>query len=116
MGKDGFMALSTTRFRIALVPLCRNILAMRRLGYLAVTSVFFLAIECPAQTETNTGPITRQSVIEAEKLIGLDFSDSKIDLMLPGFGAQLKNFATIRDFSLPNSIPPAMTFNPLPWE
>ena len=65
-----------------------------------------------AQTQTN--PITREMVQDAQKLIGLDFSDSKIDMMLPDFKSQLENFEVIHNFPLSNGIPPAIIFNPIP--
>src|SRR2546425_3914519 len=35
-------------------------------------------------------------------------------MMLPGLREQLANFAALRKFSLSNSVPPAVLFNPLP--
>jgi len=64
--------------------------------------------------QTNTNPITREAVIGAEKLIGLDFSEAKMDLALPGLKEQLDNFEAMRRFPLSNSVPPALQFNPLP--
>src|SRR5437879_166193 len=65
-----------------------------------------------AQTQTN--PITREMVNEAQKLIGLDFSEAKVDLMLPDLKGQLDNFEILRRFPLSNGVPPAISFNPLP--
>ncbi len=67
-----------------------------------------------AFAQTNTNPITREAVMGAEKLIGLDFSDPKIDMMLPGLKEQLANFEAIRKFPLSNSVPPAILLNPIP--
>ncbi len=67
-----------------------------------------------AVSETNTNPITREVVVQAEKLIGLDFSDAKIDLALPGLKEQLDDFEAMRRFPLSNGVPPALQFNPLP--
>ena len=72
-----------------------------------------LAATAPAQ-RTNAPRLTRETVREAEKLIGLDFSDAKIDLMLPSLQAQLRNFELLRQVALSNSVPPAVQFNPLP--
>ena len=65
-------------------------------------------------SQTNTNPIAREAVIGAEKLIGLDFSETKIDLALPGLREQLDNFEAMRRFPLSNGVPPALQFNPLP--
>lgn len=67
-----------------------------------------------ALSETATNTITRETVSEAEKLIGLDFSDAKIDMMLPGLRDQLRDYEAIRKFPLSNSVIPAMQFNPIP--
>ena len=75
-------------------------------------TLLFVAATAPAQTNTN--PITREMVVSAEKLIGLDFSDKKIEMMLPGLRSQLEDFEVIHHFPLSNAIPPALMFNPLP--
>ncbi len=78
----------------------------------SVIFLFCLPILTAAQTDTNF--ITREAVSEAGKLIGLNFSDAKIDLMLPGLKKQLDNFETLRKFPLSNGVPPALLFNPIP--
>ncbi len=80
--------------------------------YPAALLTLLLGTTLPAQTNTNT--ITREAVADAEKLIGLDFSDDKNDMLLPGLRDQLKSFETIRKFPLSNSVPSAMLFNPIP--
>ncbi|MSU59254.1 MAG: amidase [Pedosphaera sp.] len=84
---------------------------MRFLRTLAFTLALAVA---PALAQTNTNPITREAVRDAEKLFGLDFSEPKIDMMLPGLKDQLDNYEAMRRFPLSNSIPPALQFNPLP--
>ncbi len=84
---------------------------MRNLGFLGFTSFLLLAQLGWSQTNTNT--ITRETVVDAQKLIGLDFSDAKIDMMLPDLKGQLNKFETLRRYSLSNT-PPAMWFNPIP--
>ncbi len=73
--------------------------------------VLFLPVLVLAQT--NTDALTRDTVKDAQKLIGLDFSDAKIDMMLPGLEGQLSKFEALRRFSLSNT-PPALWFNPVP--
>lgn len=63
---------------------------------------------------TNTNPITREDVAGAEAIIGLEFSDEKEDMMLPGLKEQLDNYQAIRKFPLSNGVPPALMFNPIP--
>ena len=64
--------------------------------------------------QTNTNPITRAVVVDAEKLIGLDFSDAKIDLMLPDLKEQSGSFDVLHRYPFSNSVPPALLFNPIP--
>ena len=85
---------------------------MRALAIFALAAVLFIAAKARGQTQTN--PITRETVTAAEKLFGLDFSDAKIDLMLPGLQEQLGKFEALRKFPLSNSVPPALCFNPIP--
>lgn len=73
-----------------------------------------LLVPCLAQSQTNTNPITRDMVISAQKLIGLNFSQAKVDMLLPGLQEQLAKFEAIRKFPLSNSVPPAIWFDPLP--
>ncbi|HLF20829.1 MAG TPA: amidase family protein, partial [Bacteroidota bacterium] len=55
-----------------------------------------------------------RSIEGAEKLIGLNFSSVKRDSMLEGLQENLKNFENLRKVSLPNSVAPAILFNPIP--
>jgi len=73
-----------------------------------------LTLVSAACGQTNPTVIAREEVVAAGKTSGLDFSESEIDLMLPGLKGQLDDFETLRRFSLPNSVPPAIQFNPLP--
>jgi len=58
--------------------------------------------------------ITKQMIVEAESLIGLKFNDAKRDSMLDDLNDHLANYEGIRKVNLPNSIPPAILFNPIP--
>lgn len=60
------------------------------------------------------GPLTAADVWSAEKLIGLEFSDAKIEMLLPGLREQARTFEALRAFPLSNGIPPALVFHPLP--
>jgi Asp-tRNA(Asn)/Glu-tRNA(Gln) amidotransferase A subunit family amidase len=65
--------------------------------------------------------ITERSLAEAEKLFGLQFTESERRLILGGpveeaedgqFTTQIKNLQSIRSHEMPNSFAPAMTFDP----
>jgi Asp-tRNA(Asn)/Glu-tRNA(Gln) amidotransferase A subunit family amidase len=60
------------------------------------------------------GKITKPIVENAEKIIGLSFSDAKRDSMLDGLNDQLKSYESIRKVHLDNSVMPAIIFNPIP--
>ncbi|HVM49600.1 MAG TPA: amidase [Candidatus Acidoferrum sp.] len=64
--------------------------------------------------QTNTEAITRTVVVDAQRLIGLDFSEAKIDMMLPDLRDQEARFEALHRFALSNEVPPALLFNPIP--
>lgn len=64
--------------------------------------------------QTSTNPITPAIIESAEKLIGLDFSVEKQEMMRDGLKSRLAEFEALRKISLSNSVPPAVLFNPLP--
>ncbi|MBL0053340.1 MAG: hypothetical protein IPP29_18505 [Bacteroidetes bacterium] len=58
--------------------------------------------------------INATDVQHAQKLIGINFTQSETDSMLPLLNDQLKNIENMRKVELPNSVPPAYNFNPIP--
>lgn len=58
--------------------------------------------------------ITTQDISSAEKLVGLNFTAKEKEMMLPDLRENLSNYQKMRGVSLPNSVPPALIFNPLP--
>lgn len=58
--------------------------------------------------------INGDDVQHAEKLISMNFTQSETDSMLPLLNDQLKNIEMMRNVFLPNSVPPAYNFNPVP--
>ena len=66
----------------------------------------------PQETAEETARITAESVRTAGELIGIDFSDDEIELMLPDLSQRLSVFEALRAPSLANSVAPAQTFNP----
>ena len=64
--------------------------------------------------EKRQNPIAVDNVVSAEKIIGLEFTQAKRDSMLDDLFDQLKNYENLRKVFLPNSIPPAILFNPIP--
>ncbi len=64
--------------------------------------------------QTNANSITPETVVAAEKLVGLEFSEREIELMLPGLKGQRDDYEALRRLPLSNGVPPAIQFNPLP--
>jgi Asp-tRNA(Asn)/Glu-tRNA(Gln) amidotransferase A subunit family amidase len=58
--------------------------------------------------------ITKENIENAEKIIGLEFTDAERDSMLSSLDSQFVNYKHIREIELNNSIPPAILFNPIP--
>lgn len=84
---------------------------MRHCG-LCLLAGLLLTVFASGQTDTNS--ITRDQVMATARLLGLEFSDAEIGLMLPGLKTQLDDYQTLRRLPLANSVPPALQFNPLP--
>jgi Asp-tRNA(Asn)/Glu-tRNA(Gln) amidotransferase A subunit family amidase len=80
---------------------------------LPTLAAFLLTTCLPVLGQTNS-VLTRPGVAEAQRLFGLEFSDPKLDLMLPGLKEQRDNYEVLRRIPLSNGIPPALEFNPLP--
>jgi len=53
-------------------------------------------------------------VSHAQKLIGMEFSRAETDSMLVMLNEQLTNYENMRKVDLPNHVPPAYEFNPVP--
>lgn len=65
-------------------------------------------------TFSQEGAITKDMIENSAKLIGLDFTDVEIDSMQESMYENLDDYKKIRDFALPNYIPPSLSFNPIP--
>lgn len=58
--------------------------------------------------------LTTAVIQQAEKLIGIDFTDSEADSMLSNLEDQRKDYAELRKLSIANAVSPALVFNPVP--
>lgn len=68
----------------------------------AFTSRYFLAED-----------VTADDVRHATKIAALDFTDAEIDSLLPELQDYRKNYIANREKEIPNSLSPALLFNPL---
>jgi Asp-tRNA(Asn)/Glu-tRNA(Gln) amidotransferase A subunit family amidase len=73
-----------------------------------------IVLSCLGIAQDADSTVTRATVRGAAGLIGLRFSDAKIDSMIDGLKDQAKNYRSLRLTPLANSVPPALLFNPLP--
>lgn len=60
------------------------------------------------------GEITPVTIDHAADLIGLSFSPAEKDSMISTLNSQRSRYESLRQFSLDNSVSPALVFNPLP--
>ena len=59
-------------------------------------------------------PISRADLDKAEKITGLEFTDSEKDTMLLDLIENLDSYAALREVEIPNSEFPSVLFNPIP--
>lgn len=64
--------------------------------------------------EESAPPLTADDIRSAAKVIGLEFTQYEIDSLLEDVSENRKNYEQLRQFELPNSVPPALQFNPIP--
>ncbi len=62
----------------------------------------------------DTLQIKKEDIAGAEKIVGLDFTETERDSMLQDLIDNLKSYLALRAVEIPNSVPPAMEFNPIP--
>ncbi len=80
------------------------------IGMIFITSMIFLFSHC-GEGSTN---IKRESLTGAEEVIGLTFTETERDSMLELLSEYRQMYDTLRSIKLPNSVPPALNFNPVP--
>uniref|UniRef100_UPI003983D50D amidase n=1 Tax=Daejeonella sp. TaxID=2805397 RepID=UPI003983D50D len=81
------------------------------IGLSCVTS-FFLGGFITRQVDEDK--ITISVIKEAQKIIGIKFTDAEADSMLETLDGRRKNYVELRKLNMPNSVVPALNFNPLP--
>jgi len=59
-------------------------------------------------------PVSRADIDKAERIIGIQFTDAEKDSMLFDLLDNLESYAALREVDIPNSIPPALRFDPMP--
>ncbi|MFQ5703843.1 MAG: amidase family protein [Gemmatimonadales bacterium] len=59
------------------------------------------------------GKITKAMIAGAEGVAGLEFTDEERELMVRGLNRNLAAYEQLREVDLPNSVPPALIFDPV---
>ena len=68
-----------------------------------------------ANAEQSGGPVITDAMIDAAAAIaGIKITDDQKKLMMNGLRNQMQSVATIRGLHLPNSVAPAVVFDPVP--
>ncbi|HSG09670.1 MAG TPA: amidase [Longimicrobiales bacterium] len=60
------------------------------------------------------GAVTAEVLAEAEKVAGLEFTEGEREMMLQGLNQNLESYEALRSLPIPNSVPPAVRFDPMP--
>jgi len=63
---------------------------------------------------TDPNQIDRHSATEALKIAGLEFTSTEIDSLLEDLADSREKYQNMRKEEIPNAIPPALVFNPIP--
>jgi len=90
---------------------------MQLIGVLAAARPGFSQTQPPAGGGRGRGPqrplrVTREQVQAALKLIGLEFQDSEIDMMLRNVDNALSNYEAVRKIEVGYDVEPSFTFHP----
>jgi Asp-tRNA(Asn)/Glu-tRNA(Gln) amidotransferase A subunit family amidase len=86
----------------------------RDLARLLPALALVLTESAPAQRATETAAgLTKEQLRQALALIGLEFKDEYLDLMLPSVTRALTNLKDLRALPIPLDTPPAFRFDPL---
>lgn len=86
--------------------------SLDRRRFLALLSAAAAAPAALAQEEKK-GTITPEILADAEKAIGLEFTDPERELMRKGLDELLGDYRKIREVEIDNSVPPAVKFDPV---
>jgi Asp-tRNA(Asn)/Glu-tRNA(Gln) amidotransferase A subunit family amidase len=87
---------------------------LHALGALGIGSIVFQrALAAQAQ---QAGTVTAEMVKQAEWIAGLNLSEEDRKTTAQALQRALPNFQSLRQIKLENSVAPALSFNPAPWQ
>jgi len=58
------------------------------------------------------GSLTRETLIQAERMAGVSFTDAQREMILPVLQNYVQNMQSLREMSVPPDVAPAMIFVP----
>lgn len=87
---------------------------IKPLTILATCIITFWFLSGSLFAQQKESKIKKEIIPYAEKILGLEFTDAESDSMQDALNEQLNNYAGIRKVHLDNSVPPAISFNPIP--
>jgi Asp-tRNA(Asn)/Glu-tRNA(Gln) amidotransferase A subunit family amidase len=59
------------------------------------------------------GALSKEMLADAESLAGLEFTDEEREMMMQGLERNLESYKQLRSVNIPNSVPPAISFDPV---
>jgi Asp-tRNA(Asn)/Glu-tRNA(Gln) amidotransferase A subunit family amidase len=65
------------------------------------------------QTQQEPGRVTKEMIADAEKIAGLTFTEAQRDRLVNGVNSLSNRIDALRKVELPNSVPPALRFDPV---
>src|SRR6516225_7328101 len=93
---------------------------MDRRTWLQLITILATARDTPAQQRGGRGNgnppqpmrVTKEEITAALKLLGLEFPDTELDMMLRGVNQALSNYEALRKVEVPLDTEPAFSFRP----
>lgn len=82
--------------------------------WIVFSVIFMFCINFALNAQQAEKKINKAIIEQAEKVIGLEFTEAQRDSMQDALNDQLANYINIRKVELKNNIPPAVLFNPIP--
>jgi len=65
------------------------------------------------EQQQQEGPITVETLVDAEAMIGLEFTDEERELMVSGLNSNLRRYQALREVAITNDVVPAIRFDPM---
>jgi len=84
-----------------------------RRSFMAYLSAIGLGGSALWQQAQEQGSVTKEMLAQAEGVFGLEFTDEERELMVRNLNRNLTSYEALRTYDIPNSVPPAIVFDPV---